>query len=183
MKKIFAFVTTLLASGCSGGVSLDMAYDDAYLEAYCPTDEPAVQLRDGLAELAELGFGTRISKTSSAARSWDRSIALPKEWNSFSVSKKAWVLRHELVHARQRNDWGNARFNTRYIKGSTRWAIEMQGMRQVVIDLACQHSQEFTYQYKDLILHELRHSYLMSGSLVRMADDVLTDTIEDYLQK
>jgi hypothetical protein len=72
-------------------------------------------------------FG-RLSKMSTT---YYKEIRVGSRWETFTVAKKAAVLKHEIVHAKQWHHFGQATFGTKYIFSARfRWAMEVQAYRE-----------------------------------------------------
>lgn len=75
-------------------------------------------------------FGSRFSKMSTT---YYREIRVGSRWEEFSVAKKAAVLKHEIVHAKQWRHYGQVRFAAKYIFSARfRWSMEVQAYRESV---------------------------------------------------
>lgn len=59
-----------------------------------------------------------------------KKIYTSKEYNSYSDAGKAVVLWHEIVHLREYDRHGAAKFFTMYAFAEGRWALEVQAYRQ-----------------------------------------------------
>ena len=74
--------------------------------------------------------GTRFSRMFTVTM--NHNIWLSESWEEYPVWKKAMILWHELVHIRQRQEWGHTRFLLRYMTPRGRWAIEVPAYRMSI---------------------------------------------------
>lgn len=73
-------------------------------------------------------FGSRLSKMSTT---YYKEIRVGSLWEEFIVPKRAAVLKHEIVHAKQWRHYGRASFGSKYIFSARfRWAMEVQAYRE-----------------------------------------------------
>ena len=62
-----------------------------------------------------------------------RRIGLSAKWNSYPIEVKAGILWHELVHIRQREALGHAKFVSRWLLSPFgRWSLEVPAYRQTI---------------------------------------------------
>jgi len=75
-------------------------------------------------------FGSRFSKMTTT---YYKEIRVGDGWEDYSIPRKASVLRHEIVHAKQWRHFGRASFGANYIFSARfRWAMEVQAYRESV---------------------------------------------------
>lgn len=87
------------------------------------------------------------------------------------------LLRHELTHARQWDQWGNEDFVQRWLDPRWRWVIEVQGERQVVIDLACRDSLGAALHYIEL---QEWDGYGFEDGARELMRNILIDTAHEF---
>jgi hypothetical protein len=61
-----------------------------------------------------------------------KTIYLAAGWDDYPIWKKATILWHELVHIRQRQKWGHAKFVACYGTVRGRWRIEVPAYRMSI---------------------------------------------------
>ena len=77
--------------------------------------------RQGIDRVLKTGSG-RFSKMATAFR---RRLKLPTNWNDYKAWEKGVLLAHERVHYRQRRQFGNSRFDVRYV-ADPRFLVAME---------------------------------------------------------
>jgi len=96
---------------------------EAYDKAVALLKEAGYQLKKkpGLIK-SGMDFTTTLSKT----------IWLAGNWDEYSLESKAKILWHELVHTRQRQAWGFAKYALRYKSAEGRWRMEAPAYRESI---------------------------------------------------
>jgi hypothetical protein len=96
-------------------------------------------------------FGSRFSKMTTT---YYKEIRVGDGWAGYTPPKKASILKHEIVHAKQWRHYGRGTFGARYIFSARfRWAMEVQAYRESVRayrTLGAKESWLRTYATKDV---------------------------------
>jgi hypothetical protein len=106
-------------------------------------------------------FGGRLSKMSTT---YYKEIRVGARWTEFSVPKRAAVLKHEIVHARQWRHYGQGSFATKYIFSARfRWAVEVQAYRESIrVYRTLGAVEKWLREYvKDLVPNSLWKNYAL----------------------